>query len=225
MAIATIAGLSLAAGSFAMQSMQAGRQNRYARQLQIQRNEQYLRNVQYQRELMAFYTKRYQETAKAAMQDAEQQYATVFDAINQRRQKASQTISQYSRQAGAASARFRTTDTETTGQSKQLALQEFEAIEARAAAVVHDNLEGSMRQSQRQLASIRATAQNRINQAMPQPMQPLYPGDQVQGVYQPGGLDLALSLGNVLASSYRDSANRQPPGTDPSFMTILEGMA
>ena len=172
---------------------------------------------------MEFYTKRYEQTAIAAKTDADQQYATIFDAIQQRRKQAFSQIDQYSRQTVKASGMYRAKNYETTGQSKQLALQQFAQIESSAAAVIHDNLEGSMRDSQRRLNAIQAQAQNRINQAMPQPMKPIFPGDAVQGVYQPGGLDLALSLGNVVASSYADSASRQGPNA--SVGQILQGMA
>ncbi len=218
-----ILGAAVAGGQFAASTSQANAQNRYRRSLAIRQNEQYLKNVQYQKDLMAFYTKRYEQTASSAMMDADQQYSTIFDAINQRRRQAGETLARNSRQTSAAAARYRTKDTFTTGQSKMLAQQEFENIEARAATIIHDNLEGAMRQSQRQLYAINAQAQNRINQAMPQPMQPLYPGDQVQAVYQPGGADLALSLGNVFASSYAQSAARLPAGADVG--TILGGMA
>jgi ABC-type transport system involved in cytochrome bd biosynthesis fused ATPase/permease subunit len=216
-------GLGLAAAQFGMSSANARRQNRYARELQIQRNEQFRRNVQYQKDLMAFYTKRYEQTAINAKSDADQQYATVFDAIGQRRKQAFGTIDQYAKQSAASSARFRVSDTETTGQSKQLALNEFAAVEARASAIIHDNLEGAMRQSQRKLNAIRVTAQNRINNAMPTPMQPIYPGDQVQGVYQPGGLDLALGLGNAFASAYTATASGMPEGQN-SFSQVMENM-
>ena len=224
MALGLLMGLGLAAAQYGMSRSQASRQNAYARQLQIQRNEQYRRNVQYQKDLMAFYTKRYEQTAINAKSDAEQQYATVFDAIGQRRKQAFGTIDQYAKQSAASSARFKVSDTGTTGQSKQLALQEFAAIESRASAIIHDNLEGAMRQSQRKINAIKATAQNRINQAMPTPMQPIYPGDQVQGVYQPGGMDLALGLGNAFASSYAASAAGLAPGVDATFSNVMEGM-
>lgn len=223
MALGLFLGLGLAAAQYGMSSSRARSQNAYARQLQIQRNEQYRRNVQYQKDLMAFYTSRYEQTAVNAKSDADQQYATVFDAIGQRRKQAFGTIDQYAKQSAASSARFKVSDTGTTGQSKQLALQEFANVEARATAIIHDNLEGAMRQSQRQLNAIKATTQNRINQAMPAPMQPIYPGDQVQGVYQPGGLDLALGLGNAFASSYAVAASGMPDNS--SFSDIMGNMA
>jgi len=225
MALGLFLGLGLAAAQYGMSSSRASSQNAYARQLQIQRNEQYRRNVQYQKDLMAFYTSRYEQTAVNAKSDANQQYATVFDAIGQRRKQAFGTIDQYAKQSAASSARFKVSDTETTGQSKQLALQEFANVEARATAIIHDNLEGAMRQSQRQLNAIKATTQNRINQAMPAPMQPIYPGDQVQGVYQPGGLDLALGLGSAFASSYTASAAGLAPGVDATFSNVIGNMA
>jgi len=225
MAIGLLLGLGLAAAQYGASRSNASRQNAYARELQIQRNEQYRRNVQYQKDLMAFYTSRYEQTAVNAKSDADQQFATVFDAIGQRRKQAFGTIDQYAKQSAAASSRFRVSDTETTGQSKQLALQEYAAVEARASAIIHDNLEGAMRQSQRQLNAIKATTQNRINQAMPTPMQPIYPGDQVQGVYQPGGMDLALGLGNAFASSYATSAAGLPDNVPATFSNVMEGMA
>ena len=218
-----IFGAAMSAGQFALSSSRSNAENRYRRALAIRQNEQYLKNVQYQKDLMEFYTKRYERTASSALMDADQQYSTIFDAINQRRRQAGETLARNSRQTNAAAARYRTKDTFTTGQSKMLAQQEFENIESRAANILHDNLEGAMRQSQRQLNSINAQAQNRINQAMPQPMKPLYPGDQVQAVYQPGGADLALSLGNVFASAYAQSAQRLPPGSDVG--TILGGIS
>jgi len=213
MAVPLILGGALAVGSFISSSNEAKRQNAYARRLQIQRNEQFYRNVEYQQKTMDFYTRRYQETAKSANADADQQYATVFEAIEQRKRQAAGTIDRYARQAAQASGRFRTLNTETAGQSKQLALQQFALTEARAANVIHENLKGFMSQSQRRLNAIQAQAQNRVNAAMPAPMQPIYPGDQVQTVRQPGGMDLALSLGNVFASTYAATAAGMPEGS------------
>ena len=213
MAIPLILGGALAVGGFISSRNQAKRQNAYARQLQIQRNEQFYRNVEHQQKTMDFYTRRYQETAKNANADADQQYATVFEAIEQRKRQAAGTIDRYARQAAQASGRFRTLNTETAGQSKQLALQQFALTEARAPNVIHENLKGFMSQSQRRLNAIQAQAQNRVNAAMPAPMQPIYPGDQVQTVRQPGGMDLALSLGNVFASTYAATAAGMPEGS------------
>lgn len=216
-------GGASAVAQFFMGGFQARRNNRYLRQLQIQRNQQYLANIEYQRKLMEFYTKRYQETAKSAMADADQQYSTVFDAIGQRRAQAAGTVERYTRQAAQASGRFRTTNTETAGQSKRLVLDNFARNEAAAASVIHDNLEGFMRQSQRRLASIRATAQNRINAAMPAPMQPIFPGEQVQAAYAPGGMDLAMSLANVYASTYAQTQSLLP-NNQQSFSDINQAM-
>ena len=213
---------ALAVGQFAASSSAASRQNRYNRQLQIQRNEQYYRNVEYQQKLMDHYTKRYQETAASASADADQQYSTVFEAIEQRRKQAAGTVDRYARQAQAAMSRSRTLNTETTGQSKRLLLDDFARTEARAASIVHDNVKGYMSQAQRRLNAIQAQAQNRINAAMPAPMQPIYPGDQVQGARQPGGLDLALGLGNAFASAYATSAANTPAGQGSG--QILENM-
>jgi hypothetical protein len=224
MALGLALGIATTIAGFASSSSQARRQNAYARALQMRRNEQFRVNVQYQKDLMAFYTKRYEQTAINAKYDAEQQYATVFDAIDQRRKQAFGTIDQYAKQSAANSARFKVSDSETTGQSKQLALQEYAAVEARASAIIHDNLEGNMRQSQRRLNAIKATAQSRINQAMPAPMQPIYPGDQVQGVYQPGGMDLALGLASTFASSYTAAAAGLEPGT-ATFSNVMGNLA
>jgi len=213
MAIPLILGGALAVGGFISSRNQAKRQNAYARQLQIQRNEQFYRNVEHQQKTMDFYTRRYQETAKNANADADQQYATVFEAIDQRRQQAASTIDRYARQTAAKVGTFRTVNTETTGQSKRLLIDNFARIEARASAITHDNLSNFMKQSQRRLNAIQAQAQNRVNAAMPAPMQPIYPGDQVQTVRQPGGMDLALSLGNVFASTYAATAAGMPEGS------------
>ena len=212
--IALVAGLAMTGVQFGMASSQASAQNRHRRALQIRRNEQYAKDVQYQKDVMEFQTKRYKAIAESSKTDADQQYATVFDAIQQRRTQAFNSIDKYARESMAGSSRARVTNTETTGQSRNLIQQEFARIESRAAATIHDNLEGYMRQGQRQIKSIRATAQNRINQAMPAPMKPLYPGDAVQGVYQPGGLDLALGLTNTFLSSYSSAAQGAPEGSN-----------
>lgn len=220
--VALVAGLAITGIQVGMQGSAASRQNRYLRQLQIARNEQYMRNVQYQRELMEFYTKRYQENAKAAMADADQQYSTVFDALQQRKRQANQTIARYARAAESQAGRFRATDTETAGQSKRLALQDFERIEAEAANVVNENYLAQARQADRNLKAINAQAQARINQYMPQPMSPIAPPEIAQGAYQPGGLDMALALGNTFFSHYAQAAAGAPEGAD--FGTIMGRM-
>ena len=220
--VALVAGLALTGVQMGMQSSAASRQNRYLRQLQIARNEQYLRNVQYQRDLMEFYTKRYQQNATAAMADADQQYSTIFDALSQRKRQANQTVARYARAAEGQAGRFRASQTETTGQSKRLALQDFERIEAAASNVVHENYVAQARQAERQLKGINAQAQARINQYMPQPMSPVAPPEMAQGVYQPGGLDMALALGNTFFSHYAAAASGAPDGAD--FQTIMRRM-
>ena len=222
-----IGGIALAGASFFSSRSDARRQNAYARRLQIQRNEQFYRNVEYQQKLMDFYTRRYQETAKSANADADQQYATVFEAIDQRRQQAASTIDRYARQTAAKVGTFRTVNTETTGQSKRLLIDNFARIEARASAITHDNLSNFMKQSQRRLNAIQAQAQNRVNAAMPAPMQPIFPGDQVQSVREPGGLDLALSMGNVFAQSYARTQSMMgldSSGNIPSFGAVTSQM-
>tara|TARA_R100000655_G_scaffold94765_1_gene136326 strand:- start:13959 stop:14636 length:678 start_codon:yes stop_codon:yes gene_type:complete len=217
-----VLGIAATGASFAASSSAAAATNRHRRELAIRRNEQYRRNVQHQKDMMEFYTERYEATASAAIQDAEQQYNTVYEAIGQRRKQAAATVDSYSRQALSASSTYRNKYSSTTGQSKALALNQFSRLEAEAAAVVHDNFEGNMRQSQRQFNAIAAQTQNRINQAMPQPMQPLYPGDSIQGVREPGGFDLALGIANQVASSYGNAAQNAPDGS--SFTDIIKRM-
>jgi len=191
----------LAIGSAFLGHMQgkknARAQAEYNNKLQIQRNAHYNRLVAYQRAMMKWQRDRYRAVASSAKKDADQQYNAVFESIDQRRDQAFQTIENYSRQAAAGAATYASGTDETAGQTKRLVLQEFKATEARAAAIVHDNLEGFMRQGQRRLEGIRAAAQNKINAAMPSPLQPIAPPDQLPGTYQPGGMDLAMDLMNT----------------------------
>ena len=189
---------ALALGGAVLGHMQ-GRKNaraqaEYNNKLQIQRNAHYNSLVAYQRALAAHQRKQYKAVAKSAKKDADQQYNAVYESIGQRRDQAFQTIENYSRQAAAGAATYASGADETSGQTKRLVLQEFKANEARAAAIVHDNLEGYIRQGQRRLEGIRASAQNRINAAMPSPLQPIAPPDQLPGTYHPGGMDLAIDL-------------------------------
>ena len=189
---------ALAIGGALLGHMQ-GRKNaraqaEYNNKLQIQRNAHYKAMVAYQRALARYQRERYQAVAKSAKKDADQQYNAVFESIGQRRDQAFQTIENYSRQAAAGAATYASSADETAGQTKRLVLQEFKANEARAAAIVHDNLEGYIRQGQRRLEGIRAAAQNKINAAMPSPLHPIAPPDQLPGTYQPGGMDLAIDL-------------------------------
>lgn len=189
---------ALAFASAALGNMQSRKNARaqaeYNNKLQIQRNAQYNAMVSYQRALAKYQRERYQAVAKSAKKDADQQYNAVYESIGQRRDQAFQTIENYSRQAAAGAATYASGADETAGQTKRLVLQEFKATEARAAAIVHDNLEGFIRQGQRRLEGIRAAAQNKINAAMPSPLQPIAPPDQLPGTYQPGGMDLAIDL-------------------------------
>ena len=198
----------VSAGLGHMQARKNARaQAEYNNKLQIQRNAHYNSLVAYQRALAAYQRRRYRAVAKSAKKDADQQYNAVFESIDQRRDQAFQTIENYSRQAAAGAATYASSADETAGQTKRLVLQEFKANEARAAAIVHDNLEGYIRQGQRRLEGIRAAAQNKINAAMPSPLQPIAPPDQLPGTYQPGGMDLAIDLmgAGMQIASYNQS--------------------
>tara|TARA_Y100000114_G_C11746834_1_gene322095 strand:- start:1220 stop:1897 length:678 start_codon:yes stop_codon:yes gene_type:complete len=204
---------------------QAKRQAAYNRRLQIQRNKYYMDMVAYQQKLADFQEERYNYVAGAAKTDADQQYQAILEANQQRKKNAFQTINQYARRSQAASGAFRTMNTETTGQSKQLALQEFENVEARAANIIHDNFEGTLRQSQRQVNAVQAQAQNRINAAMPSPMQPLAPPDQLPGTYVPGGMDIAIAAAGAFGSSYMSTAAGLPQTTDVTWSNVIARLA
>ncbi len=206
-----IAVLGVAAGGaqFAAQSSAASAQGRYARELQIRRNEQYRRQVQYQRDLSEWQHKRYKATADSAMRDADSSYAAVLDGLQQRRKKIFDSIAQYEMKANQDVSRYMASEgrSETTGQSVALAQMAALQKASREKQISHDNLEGYIRQGNRQFLSIRANAQNRINAAMPSPLEPIYPGDAVRPVYQPGGADLAAAvlpgITNALALGYQ----------------------
>ena len=58
---------------------------------------------------------------------------------------------------------------------------------------------------------------------MPAPMQPIFPGEQVQTAYVPGGMDLAMSLANVYASNYAQTQG-QLPDNQQSFSDVNAAM-
>ena len=220
-------GTALMVGSAILGGMsqrkQAKAQAAYNRRLQIQRNKYYMDMVAYQQKLADFQNERYEFTADSAKKDADQSYQAILEANQQRKSAAFLTIDKYSRQARKAAAGFKTVNTETTGQSKNLALQQFEQIEARAANIVHDTFEGQLAQSQRQINAIQAQAQNRINAAMPSPLQPLAPPEQLPGTYVPGSMDIAMAAAGAFGSSYMNTAGTLPVG-ERSFGQVMEAL-
>ena len=193
-----------AALQFAGQASQASMQGRYASALQIQRNQNYLRMVQYQRELAAWQKKRYEYTTEQATKEADLNYGVVIEGIQQKRKQTANSIQAYENKARQDVGRLVSSNrlSETTGQSVWLAKQASLADSARAANILHDNLEGTIRQGNRNLKSIHARAQNMINAAMPAPMAPIMPGNPVAPVFQPGAAQLFGGIMGAAAGAW-----------------------
>lgn len=193
-------GLSVVGGLLGGSSKkkQAKAQAEYNRKLQIQRNKYYRQMLAYQQRLASFQKQRYEFTATAAKQDADRNYSAVLEQLGQRKKQAFDKIAQYDMKAYQDIGRMRVGRETTAGQSVQLANQALLASAARNIEITQDDYEGKLRQGQRQFNALQAQAQNRINAAMPSPLAPIRPPDQLPGTYVPGTGDMfAGILGNI----------------------------
>lgn len=202
MAIGTALMIGSAVLGYSSSRRQAKAEARYRRALQIQRNEHYVRMAKYQQELSDFQNKRYEFTAESAKKDADQQYSTVLEQLGQRKKQAFDRIAQYEQKAYETIGRMNVSRESTAGNSVLAATQAALVKAARQVEITQDDYEGKIAQGNRQFNAIQAQAANRINAAMPSPLQPLAPPDQLQGTYIPGTGDLLASVMGAVGSSY-----------------------
>lgn len=193
-------GLSVVGGLLkgSSQKKRARAEAEYNRRLQIQRNKYYKDMIAYQQRLADFQKERYEFTATAAKQDADRNYSAILEQLGQRKKQAFDKIAQYDMKAYQDIGRMRVGRETTAGQSMQIANQALLASAARNIEITQDDYEGKLRQGQRQFNALQAQAQNRINAAMPSPLAPIRPPDQLPGTYVPGTGDMIAGvLGNI----------------------------
>ena len=162
-------------------------------------NDRYAQQVQYQQDLGEWQADAYYKTAASASESAKGQYAAVLEQVDLTRSKALHNISAAARasQKGASFIRAGAAESGTQGSSIRLAQQQYALQEARHTYITYKNLATAVRNSERNLMSINAQAQNRKNQAMPPPMAPLDPVQPTQHVQAPSMLPYIIQGGSA----------------------------
>lgn len=209
------AASSLMQGSAARKGAKA--EAAYKNKLAIQQNENYRRLTEWQQDYAEWQADTYAKVAASAQQDYNQQVAAMVERVGQIRDQALETIQQYSMQSDQAKSQMRVSaaENETTGNSVRLARQVYDQAEAQQTRITYKNLESSIRQSQRQLLSLQAQTQSRVNQARPGPLQPINPQNPIAPTSVPNMLPYVVQAGSAAVSAwaYQQNLDAQRPPT------------
>lgn len=203
-AATAVLGAAQAATSRKAASTAAKAQAGYNERLAIARNQRYQDLVDYQQELSEWQHDTYAKVAASVQEDVMQQYSAMLERVQQFRDQAIDRIRQYSQQAdqNRANARVMSLEAGTTGNSVRLMGQQYERADAEFTSTTYKNLDSQIRQSQRQLASLRARSQSQLNQALPGPMAPIDPVQPVASTAMPSSIPYLIQAGSSAISGY-----------------------
>ena len=203
-------------------------QAEHNRRLSIHNNKRYNQAVKYQQELADWQADNYYKNAASIADNAQQQYSTVLDQIEQVRQKTMGEVRQSGRAAikGQSYIRAAASETGTTGNSVALAQQQYALADARFTNISFTNLSNRVRQSELQMRAIQSNAQNMLNRAMPAPMTPIDPVAPMQQVETPSMLPYIIQGGSSVlgAFAYQNNLDAMKglgtPGTKQPVTTV-----
>lgn len=201
-AVSIIAGVA-AAGSLAMNfagqkgaagaaADQVAANNDYRRRLQNWKNDRYLRQA---------------ASIKASVAD---QTNAMMERVNQMKASSMFEIEKAARGARAASSSVVVARDEMAGNTVQALQNEAQRLGAESQQVIWTNLEGQIRQSNRQLRGLYAQGMSALEQAYPDPMQPLESAPS-----GPSWLSLIFGMGSIAANATATGLDLRQP-TDPA---------
>tara|TARA_R100001460_G_scaffold2262_3_gene7470 strand:+ start:1216 stop:1947 length:732 start_codon:yes stop_codon:yes gene_type:complete len=229
--IAAVGG-AVSSGRAARQGAENAAEN--ARRQAIYNNERYNQAVEYQQELGKWQEERYNQFASSTQKSLTGQFAAMLERLDQQRRQSMEQTAAYdtSNQQGLSQLRAQRAGT-GGGNSFRLAQQQYELAIARQKQTAYRNLDAQFRQSARDMLSMQAQAQSRVNAALPAPMAPIDPAQPVAQVQSPSMLPylfqgLSGALG-AAANSYRlkdptpSTFNPTPSVSPPGFNPIGSG--
>ena len=164
----------------------------------------------YLRRLQQWKNDRYLKQATSISASTADKTNAMVDRVNQMRRAALFEVERAARGARAASASVAVSRDETAGNTVRALQNEALRMGAETQNVIWTNLEGQIRQANRQLRGIYAQAESALEQAYPDPMAPL--GTAPGG---PNPLSLILGLAGVGADTYGTYLDLKP-ATDPA---------
>lgn len=154
------------------------------------------RDNDYKIRLMNWKNERYLRQAASIQESTTDKTNAMMERVNQMRQAAMVEVEKSARYARGASSTIAVARDEMSGNTVRALQNEAQRLGAETQQVVWSNLEGQIRQANRQVRGIVAQGQSALEQSYPDPMAPL--GTAPSG---PNPLSLVFGLGSVAASA------------------------
>jgi hypothetical protein len=211
-----VIGVASAAAQARQAKKGAEAQSKANRDLSIWQKDSFDRAVDFQQEVSEWKNENFATLVESEKQSLSGQYQSVYEKIDQIRDKEMDELNQYSIAAANAKGTVATSaaEAETTGNSVALSKQQYDVMEARATFLAFKNVTNQVKQSERQMQAMQARSQSIINQALPGPMQPIDPAQPVQQIQSPSMAPYLIQGASSIvgaAAHYQTGTSLAPP--------------